>query len=155
MLACAPFVPAVTVPQVKLVRVSASVSVTRVPGVRAYTVTVAPDATATTRSRAALLRFRLIAAARLVALVAVVVDNSKSIPVFVVLDAVRVRVTAIPTVGVTVIDTVWPDVGSPVKVPTTLARVFPVGALRGNTTKSVVQLGVAFTLKEYLAGNMP
>jgi hypothetical protein len=54
-----------------------------------------------------------------------------------------------------VIDVVWPDVGSPVKVPTTLARVFPVGALMGNTTKSELQLGVAFTSKEYLAGDIP
>jgi len=91
----------------------------------------------------------------LVALVAVVADTSKSNPVFVVFDAVRVNVTAVPPVGVMVIDVVWPDVGSPVKVPTTLARVFPVDALTGNTMKSEVQLGVAFTLKEYFAGPMP
>jgi hypothetical protein len=54
-----------------------------------------------------------------------------------------------------VTDAVWPDVGSPVKVPTTLARVLPVGALTGNITKSAVQLGGAFTLKENLAGHMP
>src|ERR1700733_1527441 len=155
MLACAPFVPAVTAAQLKFVSVLASASMTRLPGVSAYTVTVAPDATATTRSRAVLLRFRLIAAARLVALVAVVVDNSKSSPVFVVLDADRVKETAVPTVGVTGTDVGWPDVGSPVKVPATLARVFPVDALTGNTTKSEVQLGVAFTSKEYFAGNMP
>src|SRR5271155_1294114 len=155
MLAWAPLVPAVTVPQLKRLSVSAAVSVTRVPGVSAYTVTVVPDATATMRSAAVPLRFRLIAAARFVALVAVVADTSKSSPVFVVFDAVRVRVTAVPPVGVTVTEAVWPEVGSPVKVPTTLARVFPVNALTGNTTKSAVQLGVAFTLKEYLAGDMP
>src|ERR1017187_4530776 len=155
MLAWEPFVPAVTVPQLKFVSVFASVSVTRLPGVSAYTVTVAPDATATMRSRVVLLRLRLIAAARLAASVASVVDTSKSRPVFVVDDAVRVRVTAVPPVGVMVIDVVWPDVGSPVKVPTTLARVFPVGALTGNTTKSEVQLGGAFTSKENLAGHMP
>ena len=82
-------------------------------------------------------------------------ETSKSKPVFVVDDAVRIRVTAVPPVGVMVIDVVWPDVGWPVKVPTTLARVFPVGALTGNTAKSEVQLGVAFTLKENLAGDMP
>src|SRR5271155_989510 len=155
MLAWAPFVPAVTAPHVKRFSVSAAASVTRVPGVSAYTVTVAPDATATTRSRAVVLRFRLIAAARLAASVAAVADTSKSRPVFVVPDAVRVRVAAPPPVGVMVIAAVWPEVGAPVKVPTTLARVFPVDALTGNTTKSAVQLGVAFTLKEYLAGHMP
>src|SRR5271156_1137655 len=155
MLAWAPFVPAVTAPHVKRFSVSAAASVTRVPGVSAYTVTVAPDATATTRSRAVLLRFRLIAAARLVALLVLEPDTAKSRPVFVVNDAVRVRVTAVPPVGVMVIDVVWPDVGSPVKVPTTSARVFPVDALTGNIAKSAVQLGVALTLKEYLAGHIP
>jgi hypothetical protein len=148
-------VPAVAVPQLKLASVFASVSVTPLPGVRAYTVTVAADATATIRSRPVVLRFRLIAAARLVASVAAVLDTSKSSPVFVVLDAVRVRVTAVSPVGVMVIDVVWTDVGSPVKVPTTLARVFPVEASMGNTAKSEVQLGGAFTLKEYLAGDIP
>src|ERR1039458_5253589 len=128
MLAWEPFVPAVTVPQLKFVSVFASVSVTRLPGVSAYTVTVAPDATAAMRSRAVLPRLRLIAAARL---------------------------AAVPPVEVMVIDVVWPDVGSPVKVPTTLARVFPVEASTGKTTKSAVQLGAAFTLKENLAGDMP
>src|SRR5580700_2068427 len=155
MLAWAPFVPAVTVPQLKLVSVLAVVSVTRVPGVSAYTITLAPDTTATIRSAAVLLRFRLIAAPRFVALVAAVAVTSKSSPVFVVFEAVRVRVTAVPPVGDMVIDVVWPDVGPPVKVPTTLARVFPVGALTGNTTKSEVQLGGAFTSKENLAGHMP
>src|ERR1017187_8271317 len=135
MLAWEPFVPAVTVPQLKFVSVFASVSVTRLPGVSAYTVTVAPDATATMRSRAVLPRLRLIAAARLAASVASVVDTSKSRPVFVVDDAVRVRVTAVPLVEVMVIDVVWPDVGSPVKVPTTLARVFPVEASTGEDHK--------------------
>src|SRR5580693_4523995 len=155
MFACDPFVPAVTVPQLKLVSVLASVSVTRVPGVSAYTITVAPEATATTRSRAVLLRFRLIAAARFVAFVATVLFTSKSSPVFVVADEVRVRVTAVPLLGVIVMAVVLPAAGSALKVPVTLARVFPVDALTGNTTKSAVQLGVAVTSKEYLAGNMP
>src|SRR5580700_6370431 len=123
MLAWAPFVPAVTAPQVKLEAVLAVVSVTRVPGVSAYTVTAAPDATAAMRSTAVLLRLRLIAAARLAASVAAVADTSKSSPVFVVFDAVNVRVTAVPPVGVMVIDAVCPDVGGPVKVPITVARV--------------------------------
>src|SRR5580692_1434027 len=155
MLAWVPFVPAVTAPQLKLASVSAVVKVTRVPGVSAYTVTVVPETTATMRSAAVPLRFRLIAAARLVALVAVVLDTWKSSAVFVVFDAVRVRVTAVPPVGVMVTDAVWPDVGSPVKVPTTLARALPVDASTGNTAKSAVQLGVAFTLKVNLAGHMP
>src|ERR1700730_8485009 len=155
MLAWAPFVPAVMAPQLKFVSAFASLSVMRLPGVSAYTVTVAPDATATMRSRAVLLRLRLIAAARLAALVGTVLDTSKSSTVFVVFDAVRVNVTAVPPVGVMVIDVVWPDVGWPVKVPTTLARVFAVGALTGKTTKAPVQLGGAFTLKENLAGHMP
>src|SRR5271156_6187446 len=155
MLACEPFVPAATAPQPKLVSVFESVSVTPVPGVSAYTVTVSPDATATTRSRAALLRLRLIAAARLVAFVATVLDTSKFSPVFEPADEVKVTVTAVPPVGVMVMAVVWPAVGAALKVPTTLARVFPVDALTGKTTKSEVQLGVAFTSKLYLAGDMP
>src|SRR5579863_194870 len=155
MLACAPFVPGVTVAQPKLVSVFASVSVTPVPGVRAYTVTVFPDATATTRSRAVLLRLRLIAAARLVALVATVLDTWKFNPVFEPAEEVKVRVTAAPPAGVMVMAVVWPAAGSALKVPTTLARVLPVDALTGNTTKSEVQLGVAFTSKVNLAGDMP
>ena len=156
MLAWEPFVPAVTAPQLKLVSVLA-VSQRhagswreRVHRNRSSRRNRHDDGRA-----AVLLRLRLIAAARLAALVATVLDTSKSSPVFVVFDAVRVRVTAVPPVGVMVIDVVWPDVGSPVKVPTTLARVFPVDALTGNTTKSAVQLGVAFTSKENLAGHMP
>src|SRR6202451_1711583 len=155
MLACAPFVPAVTAPQLKFVSVLASASMTRLPGVSAYTVTVSPDATATKRSRAILLRLRLIAAARLVALVATVVDTSKFNPVFEVEDDVKVRVNAVPPVGVMVMDVVAPGCGSPVKVPITLARVFPVDASMGNTAKSDVQFGGAFTLKVYFAGDMP
>src|SRR5277367_2221787 len=131
MLACAPFVPAVTAPQAKVVRVFASVSVTRFPGVSAYTVTVSPEATATTRSRGVPLRLRLIAAARLAALVATVVDTWKFSPVFELADEVKVRVTAVPPVGVMVMDAVWPAAGSAVKVPATSARVFPVDALTG------------------------
>src|ERR1700691_6347118 len=155
MLACAPFVPVVTVPQLKLFSAFASVRATPDPGVSAKTVTVSPDATATKRSRAILLRLRLIAAARLVALVATVVDTSKFNPVFEVEDDVKVRVNAVPPVGVMVMDVVAPVCGSPVKVPITLARVFPVDALMGNTAKSEVQLGGAFTSKLYLAGDMP
>src|SRR5580692_11302136 len=158
MLAWAPFVPAVTGLQLKLVSVLVAVgvvSVTPVPGVSAYTVTVSPDATATTLSRAVLLRFRLIAAARLVALVPTVVEISKSTPVFEVDEEVSVRATAVPPVGVMVMVAVLPAAGSALKVPTTLARVFPVDALTGNTAKSAVQLGDAFTLKEYLAGHIP
>src|SRR5271155_3574644 len=155
MLAWAPFVPAVTAPQAKLVSELARVSVTLVPGVSAYTVTEAPDATATTRSRAVVLRLRLIAAARLAAFVATVADSSKLSPVFELAEEVKVRVVAVPPVGVMVMAVVWPAAGSPLKVPTTLARLFPVGALIGNTAKSEVQLGAAFTLKAYLAGDMP
>src|SRR5271156_6206979 len=155
MLAWAPSVPAVTVPQLKLVSPSAAVSATPDPGVSAYTVTVSPAATATIRSKAALLRLRLIAAARLVALVATVPDTSKLSPVFEVADGVSVRVTAVPPVGVMVMAAVLRTAGSAVKVPTTFVRVFPVDVLTGNTTKSEVQLGVAFTLKEYFAGDIP
>jgi hypothetical protein len=97
----------------------------------------------------------LIAAARFAAFVATVLEISKSSPVFVVADEVRVRVTAVPPLGVMVMAAVLPAAGSALKVPVTLARVFPVDALTGNTTKSEVQLGVAFTSKEYLAGNIP
>lgn len=155
MLAWEPFVPAVTVPQLKLVSAFATVSVTPLPGVRAYTVTVFADATATTRSRALLLRLRLIAAARLAASVAVVLDLSKFSPVFDVADEVKVSVTPLPPLGVMVMDVVLPAAGSAVKVPITLARVLLVEALMGNTAKSELQLGVAFTLKEYLAGDIP
>src|SRR3984885_1452492 len=155
MLACAPFVPAVTVPQLKLFSVFASVRVTRFPGVSAETATVSADATATTRSIAVLLRLRLIAAARLTALVATVLDTSKFSPVFEVDDEVKVRVTPVVPAGVMVMAVVAPVCGSPVKVPTTFARVFPVDALMGNTAKSAAQLGGAFTLKVYLAGDMP
>jgi hypothetical protein len=75
--------------------------------------------------------------------------------VFELADEFKVRVTAVPPVGVTVMAVVLPAAGSALKVPTTLARVFPVDALMGNTTKSELQLGVAFTLKEYLAGDIP
>ena len=155
MLACAPFVPVVTAPQLKLDSVLAVASVTRLAGVSAYAVTVFPDATAAIRWRAVLLRLRLIAAARLAAFVATVLDTWKSSPVFVVADEVNVRVTPVPPVGVMVMDVVLPAAGSALKLPTTLARVFPVGALTGNTTKSELQLGVAFTSKENLAGDMP
>jgi hypothetical protein len=89
------------------------------------------------------------------ALVATVLDTWKFSKVFELADEVKVRVTAIPPAGVMVTDVVFPAAGSALKVPTTLARVFPVDALTGNTTKSALQLGVAFTLKENLAGNMP
>ncbi len=117
--------------------------------------TVAADATATTRSSAVLLRLRLIAAARLVALVATVPDVWKFRPVFEPADAVKVKVTAAPPVGVIVIAVVCPAVGAAVNVPTTFARPFPVDALMGKTAKSAVQLGVAFTSNVYLAGDMP
>src|SRR5580700_2213797 len=155
MFACAPFVPGVTVPQLKLFNAFASVRITRFPGVSPETVTAAPDATATMRSRAVLLRFRLIAAARLVALVEIVLDTWKFSPVFELADEVKVRVTPVPPVGVMVMDVVAPVCGSPVKVPTTFARVFPVDALMGNTAKSNMQLGGWFTSKVYLAGDMP
>ncbi len=48
-----------------------------------------------------------------------------------------------------------PVLAAPLNVPTTLARVFPVGASIGNTTKSEAQLGAAFTSKLYFAGDMP
>src|ERR1700722_20191602 len=112
MLAWEPFAPAVTVPQLKLVSVFVSVSVTPVPGVSAYTVTVFPDATATTRLRAVLLRLRLIAAARLDALVATMMDTWKFSPVFELADEVKVRVTALPPAGVTVMAVVFPAAGS-------------------------------------------
>src|ERR1700733_10043152 len=102
MLAWAPFVPAVTAPQLKFVSVSAVVSVTPLPGVSAYTVTVAPDATAATRSIAVVLRLRLMAAAKLAALVGIVVDTWKFSPVFELADDVKVRVTALPPLGVIV-----------------------------------------------------
>jgi len=75
--------------------------------------------------------------------------------VFDVADDVKVRVVAVPPVGVKVIDVVAPLAGSPVNVPTTCARVFPVDALIGNTTKSLVQFGVAFVSKLYFAGDIP
>src|ERR1700722_14502444 len=112
MLAWEPFAPAVTVPQLKLVSVFASVSVTPVPGVSAYTATVFPDATATTRSRAVLLRLRLIAAARLDALAATVLDTGKFSPVFEMAEEVKVRVTAIPPAVVAVMAVVLPAAGS-------------------------------------------
>jgi hypothetical protein len=96
---------------VKFDRLSASLRVTRVPGVRAYTVTVAPDATATTRSIAVLLRLRLIAAARLVASVASVPDVWKFSPVFEMADEVKVSVTAAPPLGVMVMAAVLPAAG--------------------------------------------
>ena len=136
-------------------RLSVALSVTRVPGVRAYTVTVVPDATATTRSRAILLRLRLIAAAKLVAFVVVVLDVWKLSPVFELADEVKVSVTAAPPLGVMVMAAVLPAAGWPVNVPVTLARAFPVVALMGNTTKSELQLGAAFALKLYLAGAIP
>ena len=83
------------------------VSVTPVPGVSAYTATVFPDATATMRSRAVLLRFRLIAAARLVALVATVLDTWNLV-LCSWWSRVKVRVTAVPPVGVMVTDVVFP-----------------------------------------------
>src|SRR5277367_4878193 len=162
MLAWAPFVPPVTVPQLKLFSVFASVRVTPDPGVSAYTVTVFPDATATKRSRAVLLRLRLIAAARLVALMEMVLDTWKFSPVLEEDDEVKIKVNASAASGVVgaaggvmVMVVVAPVCGTPVKVPTTLARVFPVDALMGNTAKSEVQLGGAFALKMYLAGDMP
>src|SRR5580700_6347195 len=163
MLAWEPFVPAVMAAQVRPVTVAGTVSATRVPGVSVYTVTawLAVEAMATMRPRAVPLRLRLIAAARLVALLAApaapaAVDTSKSVPVLVVVLAVKLRETAVPPVGVTVNFTVpVPATATVLKVPTTFARVFPVDALTGNTTKSAVQLGVAFTLKEYLAGHIP
>src|SRR5271156_35693 len=119
MLAWAPFVPGITATQEKLVSDSARVSVTPVPAVSAYTVTVTPDATATTRSRAGLLRLRLIAAAKLAAFVAIVADTSKFSPVFELADEVSVSVAAVLPVGVMVMAAVWPAAGSPVKAPMT------------------------------------
>jgi hypothetical protein len=123
--------------------------------VSAYTLTVLADATATIRSRTcALLRLRLIAAARFAASVAVVADIAKVVPVFVA-PAVKVSVAAAPTAGVMVMAKVWPPAGAAVKVPTILARVFPVNALMGNTAKSLSQFGAAFISKLYLAGYIP
>src|SRR5208282_2975210 len=127
MLACAPFVPAVAAAQVKPATVAGTVSTTRDPGVSVYTVTVwaAVDAMATMRPRAVLVRLRLIAAARLVALLAApaaptTVDTSKSVPILVIVLAVKLRETPVPPVGVTVNFTVpGTATATALKVPTT------------------------------------
>ena len=69
----------------------------------AYTVTLSPDATATIRSRAVLLKFRLIAAARLVALVGTVLDTKKFNPVFELADAAKVRVSPVGVIVMAVV----------------------------------------------------
>src|SRR2546426_11025390 len=48
--------------------------------------------------------------------------------------------------------TVWPAVGSPLKVPVRLALVPRPGWLMAKAAKSLVQFGVAFTSKLNLAG---